>query len=233
MLKTAILTVILLLALPVTSEASSQRVPGMNLRWDDIFPKGLELDVPKTMRGSNRRAARFDLPFEKLNTLRLKSDGTKMSDIDYVSNVANTLLSVSSDDIIYETYDLKYRIDYDGRMRFFLGPAWVEYQKYIDAQKNRLTAKLPKYIINGDPGLRVVSDFLQDTRRLNFVNGKGSFDGVARLGDGNWGKYQFSTDTFQLHLEFITDKASPDIIITKWAFTPIKTIRPTMPDKSE
>lgn len=224
MRNAALFTIILLLALPATAVASSQRVPGMNLRWDDIFPKGLVLDFPKTLKGSNQRAKEYNLPFEKLNRLRLKADGTKLSDLDYVSNVAGALLSISTDDILYETYNAKYKVDYDERMRFFLGPAWVEYQKYIDAQKKRLTAKLPKYAMRSDDGLRTIAEFSPDTRRLNFANGKGSFDAVVRFGDGSWGKYAFKDDSFRLRLEFITDKASPDIIISKWTLTPVNPV---------
>lgn len=200
---------------PAVKEVPVAR-PG-TAEWEALFPKGFTLDPPPG-RSALMRMQLQSLPLEKFDRLRVRADGSRAEEADYLSNIAERLMTISTDDVLRAPRQNDVRVDYQERLRFFLGPAWKDYELYLTAQKNRLTAKLPKSKRMRDLGLRVNADILPASRHVTFANGRGTFAAEGWLVDGVYGTGT-RENSFLLRFDFITDRASPDIIITKWDLT--------------
>ena len=199
-----------------TSQAASIARPGTP-EWDALFPKGFTLDPPPGVTKS-RQFQLLALPLEQFNNLRVLSDGKPAAEIDYLSNIAARLMTVSNDDVLRSARTSDVRVNYEERLRFFLGPAWKDYELYLTTQKKRLTGKLPRTKRMRDLGLRVNVDIVPASRQMSFSNGRGTFTAEGWLVDGVYGSGT-RENPFLLKFDFITDRASPDIIITKWDLT--------------
>lgn len=200
-----------------TEDPKAQHVPQPGPEWDAIFPKGFSFDIPPT-RYSQARARAPVTPYESFDRLRVRSDGTAASEIDYLTNITQILLTTSTDDVLRSARNPDVKVNYDERLRFFLGPAWKAYELYLTTQKNRLSAQLSNARGGRIKALRVTGELTPATRHLTFADGRGTFAAEGWLNDG---VYNVGTRShaFLLKIEFITDRASPDIIITKWDMT--------------
>jgi hypothetical protein len=197
--------------------APAPAVPQPGPEWDAIFPKGFSFDIPRSPASAQRERT-LALPLERFDRLRVNSNGSPANELDYVTNVLQLLLSVSTDDILRNPDRTAYRVNYDERLRFFLGPAWRPYELYMITQKNRLAPLIEGARRLQAAGARTSADLIPDSRKLTFADGRGSFTAEGWLSDGVYGKGTRS-QSFVLKIDFITDRASPDIIISKWDMT--------------
>lgn len=207
----------LLLSMPTSVVQAAEVARPGTPEWNAIFPPGFNFDPPRS-RVAQGRAEKMALPLESFDRLRIRSDGTAATEIDYLSNIVERMLTISTDDVLRAARTPDVRVNYEERLRFFLGPAWTPYELYLNTQKERLKAKLPKSKRMRDLGLRVNAELLPATRHLTFENGRGTFAVEGWLVDGVYGTGT-RQNSFLLKLKFITDRASPDIIISEWDLT--------------